>query len=95
MVKKTVGYVELEWVCPNCEARNRGTRKVCTSCGAAQPDDVEFIQAAEEKLITDEAELAKAKAAPDIHCGYCGARNPSTAEKCSQCGGDLAAGAAR
>ena len=95
MVKKTVGYVELEWVCPNCESRNRGTRKVCTSCGAAQPDDVEFIQAAEEKLITDAEELARAKAAPDIHCGFCGARNPSTAEKCSQCGGDLAEGAAR
>jgi ribosomal protein L40E len=95
MVKKTVGYVELEWVCPNCESRNRGTRKVCTSCGAAQPDDVQFVQAAEEKLIADEAELARAKAAPDIHCGYCGTRNPSTAEKCSQCGGDLTEGAAR
>jgi ribosomal protein L40E len=95
MVKKTVGYVELEWVCPNCESRNRGTRKVCTSCGAAQPDDVEFIQAAEEKLISDEAEIASAKAAPDIHCGYCGTRNPSTAEKCKQCGGDLTEGAAR
>ena len=95
MVKKTVGYVELEWACPNCESRNRGTRKVCTSCGAAQPDDVEFVQAAEEELITDEAELAAAKAAPDIHCGYCGTRNPSTAEKCRQCGGDLAEGAAR
>ena len=95
MVKKTLGYVELEWVCPQCESRNRGTDKKCANCGAAQPDDVEFHQAAQEALITDEAEITAAKASPDIHCGYCGTRNPSTAKTCRQCGGDLTAGAAR
>ena len=95
MVKKTVGYVELEWVCPQCDSRNKGTSKKCTSCGAAQPEDVEFHQAAQEELITEEAEIARAKAGPDIHCGYCGTRNPATAEKCRQCGGDLTEGAAR
>jgi len=95
MVKKTLGYVELEWVCPQCESRNKGTSKKCTSCGAAQPEDVEFHQAAQEELITEEAEIALAKAGPDIHCPYCGTRNPATAEKCRQCGGDLTEGAAR
>jgi ribosomal protein L40E len=95
MVKKTLGYVELEWVCPQCDSRNKGTSKKCTSCGAAQPDDVEFHQAAQEELISDEAEIARAKAGPDIHCGYCGTRNPATAKKCRQCGGDLTEGAAR
>jgi ribosomal protein L40E len=95
MVKKTVGYVELEWVCPQCDSRNKGTSKKCTSCGAAQPEDVEFHQAAQEELISDEAEIARAKAGPDIHCPYCGTRNPATAEKCRQCGGDLTEGAAR
>jgi ribosomal protein L40E len=95
VVKKTVGYVELQWTCPQCESLNPGTTKVCSSCGAAQPDNVEFHQAAQETLIADEAKIARAKAGPDIHCGYCGARNPSTSTKCSQCGGDLTAGAAR
>ncbi len=95
MVKKTVGYVELEWVCPQCQSRNRGTSKKCTSCGAAQPEDVQFHQAAQETLITDEAEIARAKAGPDIHCGYCGTRNPADATVCRQCGGDLTAGEAR
>jgi DNA-directed RNA polymerase subunit RPC12/RpoP len=56
---------------------------------------VVFEQAAEELLITDEAEIERAKAGPDIHCAYCGARNPATVETCSQCGADLAKGEAR
>jgi len=60
-----------------------------------QPDDVQFEQAAQEQIITDEAEIAKAKTGPDIHCYYCGARNPADATTCSQCGGDLTEGAAR
>jgi hypothetical protein len=31
----------------------------------------------------------------DIHCGFCGTRNPATADTCSQCGGDLKEGKAR
>jgi len=60
-----------------------------------QPDDVQFEQAAQEQIITDEAEIAKAKAGPDIHCYYCGSRNPAGAATCSQCGADLTEGAAR
>jgi len=95
MTKKSVGYVKLEWTCPNCGTRNPGPQKTCTSCGYPQPEDVQFEQAASEELITDEAELAKAKKGPDMHCFYCGARNPADAETCSQCGGDLTQGAKR
>jgi len=95
MVKKSLGYVELEWVCPQCDSRNKGTSKKCASCGAAQPEDVEFHQAAQETLIADEAKIARAKAGPDIHCPYCGTRNLAIAEKCVQCGGDLTGGMAR
>jgi ribosomal protein L40E len=56
---------------------------------------VVFEQAAEEILIADETEIEQAKAGPDIHCAYCGARNPATAETCSQCGADLTEGEAR
>ena len=92
MTKKSVGYVKLVWTCPNCGTRNPGPQKTCTGCGYPQPDDVEFEQAASEELIKDQAEIEKAKKGPDIHCFYCGARNPADAKTCSQCGGDLTQG---
>lgn len=95
MTKKTIGYVHLVWTCPRCMTKNPGPQKFCNGCGGAQPKDVEFEQPAEEKLITDQAEIARAKAGPDIHCPYCGARNPSEAKFCGGCGGDLKGGEAR
>ncbi len=95
MAKKSLGYVELEWACPSCGTKNPGPQKTCLSCGMPQPEDVKFEQRAEEKLISDEAKIAQAKAGPDIHCYYCGSRNPATATNCSQCGADLTEGARR
>ena len=95
MAEKSLGYVELEWECPNCHSRNPGTARTCASCGAPQPKDVAFQQAAEEQIIADPAKIAAAQAGPDIHCAYCGARNPATAKTCKQCGSALAEGAAR
>ena len=95
MAKTTLGYVELEWECPSCHTRNPGAAKTCVQCGAALPEEVEFKQAAEEKLITDEAKLAAAKAGADTYCAYCGAPNVSTAKNCKQCGADLVEGKAR
>lgn len=60
-----------------------------------QPDNVEFEQPAQEKIITDAAKIEQAQAGPDIHCYYCGSRNPATATTCSQCGADLSEGARR
>ncbi len=93
--KESKGFVELEWVCPNCDSRNKGSIKTCNSCGAPQPDNVKFQRAADEKIITDEKIAGAAKAGADIHCGFCGTRNPATAVTCSQCGGDLKEGMAR
>jgi ribosomal protein L40E len=95
MAKKTLGYTELQWACPNCEALNPGPQKSCTQCGAPQPDDVEFIQVKGAELIQDESVEARVKAGPDIHCPYCKARNPGDAEVCSQCGGELGEGERR
>jgi len=95
MSKETLGYVRLEWTCPNCGAKNPGPQKLCAGCGAPQPEDVQFEQAAHEELITDEAEIARAKAGPDVHCAYCGARNPAGAEICTQCGAELTEAVAR
>jgi ribosomal protein L40E len=95
MAEKELGYVELEWTCPNCNTRNPGSAPKCKQCGAAMPANVKFEQAAEEALITDEAKIAAAKAGPDIYCAYCGTRNVSTAEVCRQCGAALTEGTAR
>ncbi|RME45897.1 MAG: zinc ribbon domain-containing protein [Caldilineae bacterium] len=94
MTRKTIGYTRLQWTCPNCGTRNPGPQKTCTSCGYPQPEDVQFEEGSGD-LVQDEAELKRARSAPDIHCFYCGARNPADAKTCSQCGGDLTKGTAR
>jgi DNA-directed RNA polymerase subunit RPC12/RpoP len=83
------------WTCPRCTTRNPGPQKFCNGCGGPQPQDTAFEQAPEEKLVTDAAEIARAKAGPDIHCPYCNARNPGVAKFCGACGGDLAGGKSR
>lgn len=95
MAKKSLGYVQLVWTCPRCETRNPGPQKFCNGCGAPQPPNVEFEQPPEEKLITDQSQLAQAKLGPDIHCPYCAARNPGNAKFCGACGGELAGGEKR
>ncbi len=95
MAKKTVGYVELEWPCPRCQTRNPGTNKFCNGCGGPQPEDVAFVQPLQEKLITDSAKLAQAKSGPDVHCGFCSARNLAGAKYCGACGADLSSAKAR
>ncbi len=93
--KRTLGYVQLEWTCPNCNSRNPGGIKTCQNCGAPQPENVQFEQPAGSKFVSDEKSLGAARSGPDIHCGFCGTRNPATAAVCSQCGGDLKEGIRR
>ncbi|HUG34046.1 MAG TPA: zinc ribbon domain-containing protein [Anaerolineales bacterium] len=93
--RRTLGYVQNEWVCPNCSTRNKGGIKTCENCGAPQPENVQFELPSEQNLVKDEKQIQAAKAGADIHCGFCGTRNPATAETCSQCGGDLKEGEAR
>jgi len=93
--RRTLGYVQNEWICPNCSTRNKGGVKTCENCGAPQPENVQFELPAEQKFVTDETSINAAKAGADIHCGFCGTRNPANAETCSQCGADLKEGKAR
>ena len=95
MSRETLGYVKLEWTCPKCGSRNPGPEETCLGCGAPQPEDVQFEQVEGREMIQDQAEIDRAKAGPDIHCAFCGARNPANAESCSQCGADLKEGARR
>ena len=95
MPRESLGYVKLEWTCPKCGSRNLGPEKTCLSCGAPQPEDVQFEKAADRELISDQEQIEKAKAGPDVHCAFCGARNPAGAETCTQCGADLVHGTRR
>jgi ribosomal protein L40E len=95
MVKKTIGYVDLEWTCPSCGTRNPGSEENCQSCGSKMPEDVEFELPVQQELDTSAETAARVAAGPDIHCPYCGARNPGNATSCSQCGGDLSEGVRR
>src|SRR5688572_3556814 len=95
MQRRSKGFVKLEWICPNCESRNPGPEKTCQNCGAPQPENVKFERAVVENIISDEQSIKAASAGADIHCGFCGTRNPATAVTCSQCGGDLKEGKAR
>jgi DNA-directed RNA polymerase subunit RPC12/RpoP len=58
-------------------------------------DSQKFNLPGQQKLITDKEKIAQAAAGPDIHCPYCGTRNPAGSTKCSHCGGDLTGGTAR
>ncbi len=89
MARKTLGYTELEWTCPNCMTKNKGTQKICTGCGAPQPETVQFQQGKTQQFIEDDQIIQAAKAGPDFHCGFCGARNAATNKICVQCGADL------
>jgi ribosomal protein L40E len=93
--RRTLGYIQNKWTCPNCGTRNKGGVMTCKNCGAPQPENVQFELPSEQKNVTDEASIKAAKEGPDIHCPFCGTRNPASAKTCSQCGGDLIGGKAR
>ena len=95
MAKKKLGYVELHWECPNCGTINPGGETTCKGCTAPQPEDVEFFQASQQQLITNQEKLKRARAGADFHCAYCGTRNPASATHCSQCKADLSEGKKR
>ena len=93
--RRTLGYIQNEWTCPNCDTRNKGNEKTCANCGAPQPENVQFELPAEQKFVTDKESIRAAQEGADIHCPFCGTRNPAAAKTCSQCGGDLIEGKAR
>lgn len=95
MAQKILGYIQLIWTCPFCETQNPGAIKSCTSCGAPQPDDIQFEKVDLERFdfIKDEALIRMAQTGPDKHCPYCGTRNLKDDPRCSQCGSDITVGA--
>ncbi len=95
MPQETLGYMKLEWTCPKCRSKNPGTEKTCVSCGAPQPQEVQFEQAEHQQASQDEQLKKQAEVGPDVHCSFCGTRNPADAKICAQCGADLKEAARR
>src|SRR5665648_700754 len=95
MPKKTVGFVQLEWRCPNCSQMNPGPQKTCSACGSPQPEDVQFENMPQQELSTDQAMAEKARKGADIHCPYCGTRYTADASQCIQFNGHLKEGKKR
>lgn len=95
MARKKIGYVELLWTCPNCNGVNPGSIRSCGNCGAPQPENVKFYQGSRQELIKERSKIAAAEAGADVHCPYCGTRNPAGTKICRQCGGDLTEGIKR
>jgi hypothetical protein len=95
MARKTLGFIELFWKCPSCSSENWGSYAYCTSCGSPQPKNIDFHQGSKQQLIIDPEKIKRAKAGADIHCGFCGTRNPAAATNCAQCGAELKAGSRR
>lgn len=95
MARKSLGYVNLEWICPRCGSKNPGTQKTCVSCGGPQPEETAFQQSDGQPIITGEEAEKLAKKGADIICAFCSTRNPGDAAVCSNCGADLKAGKRR
>ena len=95
MANKSLGYIELNWTCPNCNTMNLGSNKTCSACGNPQPENIQFTQQTTQTMLEDEEKIAQARKGADVHCPYCGTRNSIDNEACRQCGGDLADGARR
>lgn len=95
MSQETLGYVKLEWTCPKCNSRNPGPEKTCLSCGAPQPENVQFEQVQQQEISQDAALKKIAESGADVHCPFCGTRNSAGSKECSQCGADLEKGVRR
>jgi ribosomal protein L40E len=95
--RKQIGYLQLEWICPQCHARNPGDKTICLTCGMPQPEEVGFVPPLHPTILTTgtaaEAAAALVEAGADMHCRWCGVRNRATARQCTQCQGSLAGGA--
>ena len=95
MTQETLGYIELEWTCKRCNTKNPGTQKMCSGCGAPMETGDQFELPAQQVLTTEPEKAEASVAGPDVHCPYCGARNPAGAKTCSQCQAELGGATAR
>jgi hypothetical protein len=83
-----VAIREGKWRCPYCSGVNRGAAMACDGCGATRDKDVSFFLEDEAPEVTDEAQLARARAGADWLCNFCGNSNPPERGHCLDCGAE-------
>lgn len=75
------------WDCTSCGTKAvRGSLRACSACGAPRADDVKFYLPKDAPVVTDQAQLAAAKAGEDWYCEHCGGGSKATQQECVQCG---------
>lgn len=75
------------WDCTSCGTKAvRGSLRACSACGAPRADDVKFYLPKDAPAVTDQAQLAAAKAGEDWYCEHCGGGSKATQQDCVQCG---------
>lgn len=78
---------EGRWDCPECGQKGvRGGSRVCTNCGAERRKDVVFYLPEDALVVTDEKQIAEAKAGEDWYCVYCKSGNSNAKNICQLCG---------
>lgn len=77
---------EGKWRCPGCREVNRGSQEKCERCGATRDANTKFfLDENDAPVVTDAAEVAKAKAGPDWVCTFCDNSNPAGSAVCTGC----------
>ena len=66
-----------EWYCPNCDTKNSGSVKTCTSCGCSKPADA--VEATNMDIGTNYLQKK-------WRCNVCNYENPAKVKKCLECG---------
>lgn len=64
-----------EWYCPECDAKNSGSVKTCTSCGCPKPADAVAATS-----------ISSGSTPKKWTCNICNYENPAKANKCLECG---------
>lgn len=78
---------EGRWDCTTCGTVGLLGRQVdCPQCGTPRPAGVRFYLPEDAPEVTDEAQLAQARAGADWLCEHCGGSSRATAEMCADCG---------
>lgn len=77
---------EGKWRCKSCSNENRGSHESCAGCGWTRDSTVQFYLEGDAPVVTDEKQIAKAKAGPDWVCDACDNMNPTDRSSCNSCG---------
>jgi hypothetical protein len=77
------------WDCQYCGHKgNLGPELNCSQCGKGRGNNVKFYLPEDAPEVTDQKEIARAKAGSDWVCDYCGMSNKTDALRCQGCGNE-------